>query len=342
MIETGLCYDDVLLVPQYSDIRSRKEVDISSKLGDDLKISLPFVSAPMDTVSGAEMGKALSKAGTLATLHRYNTIEEQVAMLCSVTKEGGRVGAAVGITGDFLERAQALAHYGVSFLCVDVAHGHHIMVKEALKVLKKNVDIHIMAGNVATKQGYNDLSNWGADSVRCNIGGGSTCTTRVQTGHGVPGLATIFECSKTEDFWMKGSGRAKIIADGGIRSSGDIVKALAAGADLVMVGSLLAGTTESPGHIIEANVGQFKEYRGMASKKAQFEWRGKTGSYEGVTTMIPYKGDVANILEDLEKGIRSGFSYSGCRNIEELQESALFIKQTASGQKESAAHILGK
>ena len=342
-METGLCYDDVLLVPQYSDIRSRKEVDISTNLGEDIKLELPLVASPMDTVSGETMAKALDKAGTMAIIHRYNTIEDQVGLVCSVTKDGGRVGAAVGITGDFLERAEALVKYGVSFLCVDVAHGHHVMVKEAIEALKKTVDIHIMAGNIATRQAYIDLSSWGADSVRCNVGGGSTCTTRVQTGHGVPGLHTLHECSRLEGFWMSKNKRAKIIADGGIRNSGDIVKALAAGADLVMVGSLLAGTTEAPGAIVESSAGgEYKEFRGMASKKAQFEWRGKAGSYEGVSTMIPYKGDVGFVLEDLEKGIRSGLSYSGCKNIGELQESALFIKQTPSGRQESNAHILGK
>ena len=337
-METGLCYDDVLLVPQYSDIRSRKEVDISTNLDKNLKLELPLVASPMDTVSGETMAKALDKAGTMAIIHRYNTIEDQVGLVCSVTKDGGRVGAAVGITGDFLERAQALVKYGVSFLCVDVAHGHHIMMKEALEVLKKNVDVHIMAGNVATSAGFNDLSRWGADSVRCNIGGGSACTTRVQTGHGVAGLQTIFDCADGRAVGNK----TKIIADGGIKNSGDIVKALAAGADLVMVGSLLAGTKEAPGHIVESNMGQFKEYRGMASKKAQFEWRGKTGSYEGVSTMIPYKGSVKHILEDLEKGIRSGLSYSGCRNVEQLRDRAIFIKQTANGVQESNPHILGK
>tara|TARA_R110002124_G_scaffold94173_1_gene237942 strand:+ start:1270 stop:2292 length:1023 start_codon:yes stop_codon:yes gene_type:complete len=339
-MKTGLCYDDVLLVPQYSDIRSRLAVDISTDLDDDLKLELPLVSSPMDTISGEKMAKALDKAGTMAVIHRYNTIEEQVGLVCSVTKDGGRVGAAVGITGDFLERAQALVNYGVSFLCVDVAHGHHLMMREALEILKKNVEVHLMAGNVATKRGYTDLSNWGADSVRCNIGGGSACTTRTQTGHGVPGLQTILDCSKITGLRMVGEKRTKIIADGGIRSSGDIVKALAAGADLVMIGSLLAGTTETPGHIVESNTGEFKEYRGMASKRAQFEWRGKTGSFEGVSTMVPYKGDVEFVLEDLEKGIRSGFSYSGCRSIQELQESALWTLQTANGLSESKAHIL--
>ncbi len=331
----GLCYDDVLLVPQYSDIRSRKEVDISTSLGEDIKLELPLVASPMDTVSGEKMAKALDKAGTMAIIHRYNTIEDQVGLVCSVTKDGGRVGAAVGVTGDFLERAQALVKYGVSFLCVDVAHGHHIMMKEAIEVLKKNVDVHIMAGNVATSTGFIDLAEWGADSVRCNVGGGSACTTRIQTGHGIPGLQTLLDCYRNKPKGCK----VKIIADGGIRNSGDIVKAIAAGADLVMIGSLLAGTTEAPGRIIETNGQKLKEYRGMASKEAQFDWRGKTSSLEGVSTFVPYKGSVNNVIADLSRGVKSGLSYSGCRTVQELQEGGLFIRQTSNGLTESKPHI---
>jgi len=345
MIETGLCYDDVLLVPQYSDIRSRAEVDISANLDEQIKLGLPIISSPMDTVTGMDMAVAMGKAGGSAVIHRYNSIEEQCELAINAIRRGTQdstvyVGAAVGVTDDYLERAQALVNVGVSFLCVDVAHGHHISVKEAIEKIKTELEIHIMAGNVATKQGFKDLSSWGADSVRCNIGGGSACTTRIQTGHGVPGLQTIIECARIEGFRVTGKKRTKVIADGGIRNSGDIVKALAAGADLVMLGSLLAGTDEAPGRITEGNIGQFKEYRGMASKKAQFEWRGRASSLEGVSTFIPYKGSVVPILEDLAQGIKSGLSYSGCRNIKELQESALMIQQTPNGFQESGAHIL--
>jgi len=182
-------------------------------------------------------------------------------------------------------------------------------------------------------EGYNDLVDWGADSVRCNIGGGSICSTRIQTGHGVPGLQTIIDCAKTD----RG---APIVADGGIRNAGDIVKALAAGADFVMLGSLLAGTDETPGNVINTRHGKFKSYRGMASKDAQIEWRGKTASLEGIATTVPAKGPVEHILEDLQRGIRSGLSYSGARTIRELQSRALFVRQTASGQAESSTHIL--
>jgi len=245
------------------------------------------------------------------------------------------IGAAIGVSGDYLERASGLVDHGADFLCVDVAHGHHIMMEEALYKLRKlfGDDYHIMAGNVATLQGINDLADWGADSVRCNIGGGSICSTRIQTGHGLPGLQTIIECAKTDR-------DVKIIADGGIKNSGDMVKALAAGADAVMVGSLLAGTTETPGEIfMDAKGTRWKTYRGMASKEAQVEWRGKYSSFEGVATRVPHRGPVEVILEDLEKGIRSGFSYSGARDLRELQAKAQFVVQTTSGLSESRTHI---
>ena len=327
-------YDDVLLVPQFSDIRSRSEIDISTDLGKGVILQLPIFASPMDTISEGAMGSVMGKVGASAIVHRYNTIQEQMNHVNKV--ESPRIiGGAIGISGDYLERASALVDYGADFLCVDVAHGHHIMMKEALRELRKlfGDDYHIMAGNVATLEGINDLSDWGADSVRCNIGGGSICSTRIQTGHGLPGLQTIIECAKTDR-------DVKIIADGGIKNSGDMVKALAAGADAVMVGSLLAGTTETPGEVFMDTKGaRWKTYRGMASKEAQVEWRGKYSSFEGVASRVPYRGPVRNILEDLEKGIRSGFSYTGARDLTELQTKARFVAQTTSGLSESRTHI---
>jgi IMP dehydrogenase len=210
-------------------------------------------------------------------------------------------------------------------------------MERAIKSIREllNDSVHIMAGNVATLEAFNDLADWGADSIRCNIGGGSICSTRIQTGHGMPGLQTLFECAKTDR-------STKIIADGGIRTSGDIVKALAAGADFVMLGSMLAGADESPGEKIITLKGVQKEYRGMASKEAQLDWRGKFSSNEGVSTLIPYKGPVEHILEDLKNGITSGLSYSGARTILELQTKAKFIRQTNAGQIEGLTHILRK
>jgi IMP dehydrogenase len=208
-------------------------------------------------------------------------------------------------------------------------------MKEAIEKIKHMFEdqFHLMAGNIATLEGFNDLADWGADSIRCNIGGGSICSTRIQTGHGLPGLETILECASSDR-------DAVIIADGGIRNSGDIVKALAAGADFVMLGSLFAGTVEAPGELIRTKEGEsMKTYRGMASKDAQMDWRGRYSSNEGVSTMVPYAGPVGSIVADLVGGIKSGLSYSGARNIREFQAKSRFVVQTPASQTESGTHI---
>ncbi|MEK9768800.1 MAG: guanosine monophosphate reductase [Betaproteobacteria bacterium] len=333
-MKKGLTYDDVLLVPQYSDIESRSEVSLATELGRGVDLKLPIISSPMDTVSETDMAGALGDLGGLSIIHRYNSIEEQAGMIASL---GGEVlvGAAVGIAGDYIDRAIACVEAGAKVICVDVAHGHHILMKKAIKKIRKAVGkkIHIMAGNVATLEGFNDLADWGADSIRCNIGGGSICTTRVQTGHGVPGLETIFQCSKSDR-------NAKIIADGGIKNSGDIVKALAAGADAVMLGSLLAGTSESPGRTFKDADGKLRKvYRGMASAEAQKDWRGRVSSQEGVSSSVPWRGPVGNVIEGLERGIRSGLSYSGARSVKELQAKAQWLQQSNASTTESSAHI---
>lgn len=338
-METALTYDDVLLLPQYSDIRSRSEVDISSNLGNGLRLGLPIFSSPMDTISEVAMAEAMNNGGGAAILHRYNSVQQQVEMIRAAKNAGvANIGFAVGIDNGYLDRAEECVKAGATFVCIDVAHGHHIKMREALKNLRYELgsSIHIMAGNVATIEGINDLADWGADSVRCNIGGGSICSTRIQTGHGHPGLQTIFDCSRTDR-------DVAIIADGGIRNSGDIVKALAAGADAVMLGSLLSGTRETPGEILTDGTGRkYKTYRGMASKEAQMDWRGRYSSFEGVSATVPYRGKAKNVLEDLERGIRSGLSYSGCRSIHELQHRAKFVRQTSAGLGESRTHILAR
>jgi len=336
MFNHGVSYDDVLLVPQYSDIKSRSEINLSSHLGNDLSLTLPLISSPMDTVTESNMCISMDSFGGAGIVHRYNTIDEQSKIVSyAATKISNNLGAAVGITGDYLERASEIYNQGANFICVDVAHGHHGSMKTALKRLRVMLgdNFHIMAGNVATLQAINDLADWGADSVRCNIGGGSICSTRVQTGHGMPGLQTIFECAKTDR-------DVAIIADGGIKNSGDIVKALAAGADAVMCGSLFAGTEQSPGEIFADRDGfKWKTYRGMASKEAQVDWKGKYSSFEGVSSRVPYRGSVADILFDLDKGIRSGLSYSGSRTIKQFQATAQFMTQTTAGATESGTHI---
>ena len=334
----AVTYDDMLLVPQYSDITSRSEVDIGSYLGEK-KFTLPIIASPMDTISESAMAKVMGNLGGLAVLHRYNSIDEQQKMAHEVVSHAdwsGQVAAAIGVTGDYLERAEALIAAGTDILCIDVAHGHHILMKKALETLRNEYDnhIYIIAGNVCTLEGINDVADWGANAVRCNIGGGSICSTRLVTGHGLPGLQTIFDCARTDR-------DVKIIADGGIKTSGDIVKALAAGADFVMCGSLLAGTSQSPGSVISTGNGYpVKEYRGMASKDAQLDWRNKSSTPEGVATHISYKGSVVPILEQLAGGIKSGFSYSGARTLAQLQQCAEWSRQTAAGVSESDTHIL--
>ena len=340
----GLSFDDILLTPQYSTIKSRKEIDIGNVIkysNGFYKTTLPIISAPMDTVTEVEMSTAMSKAGGLSIIHRYNTIKEQSRLVYDSSKHNSFTGAAIGVSGDYYERAQELVRNGAMMLCVDVAHGHHILVKDALTKLKQDFGfVHLMAGNVATMNAFSDLSDWGADSIRVGVGGGSICSTRIQTGHGVPTLQSVMDIRKN---WRNGS-RPLLIADGGFKTSGDIVKALALGADFVMLGSMLAGTMEAPGKIIERPFGsamrKYKTYRGMASKEAQFDWKGSHSSNEGVSTTIPYKGLVSDVLEDIRNGIRSGFSYSGSRNLRELREKVVYIEQSSASMKESSTHIM--
>ena len=333
-IKEGLAFEDVLLKPRYSSIKSRTEINLSSVFNDRHSLSLPIIAAPMDTVSESPMAAAMDQSGAMAVIHRYNSIDEQCRHIQSLPASA-TVGAAIGVSGDYMERATELYRSGCRFYCVDIAHGHHILMREALGNLREafGSEVTIMAGNVATLQGFNDLADWGADAVRVGIGGGSICSTRIQTGHGVPTLQSVINCSSSDR-------NAKLVADGGIRTSGDIVKALAAGADFVMLGSLLAGTSEAPGRLIKQGDGSMRKvYRGMASKEAQIDWRGHTASVEGVTSSVPLKGPVAGILRDLERGIRSGLSYSGARNLSEFRSFATFVKQTSAGAVESSTHI---
>ena len=338
MYKQTIAFDDVLLQPQYSDITSRKEVSLSAPLDNLRKLKIPIIASPMDTVSEWKMASSLSSMGGMAIIHRYNSIEEQADQVKNAlaVPDCTIVGAAVGVSGDFVERAVRCYEAGAKVICIDVAHGDHAMVKTAIASLREQLgmNIHIMAGNVATPEGFNRLADWGANSIRVGIGGGSICSTRIQTGHGVPTLQSIIDCARTDR-------DAILIADGGIKNSGDIVKALAAGADVVMLGSLLAGTDETPSETFRDRDGRcFKAYRGMASAEAQKAWRGKTCSLEGVSTTIPCKGSVKNVVEELLTGVRSGLSYSGARDISELQSKARFILQSHAASIESSTHIL--
>ena len=343
MIKTALTFDDILLVPAYSTITSRNEVSLQQDLDRNINLQLPVISSPMDTVTEVDMCIAMSRAGGLGIIHRYNSIQQQVDMVRLARGTGAKyVGAAVGSTGDFLERGKELFRAGADVICVDVAHGHHENVKIAMERLNNDFayDCHLMVGNVATGQAFQDLSDWGADSIRANVGGGSICSTRLNTGFGVPTMSTIFDCVQTQAYK---TGKTKLIIDGGIKYTGDMVKAYAAGAHFVMCGSMLAGTDQSPGEtFIDGNGVKMKNYRGMASREAQNDWRGKSSAPEGISTFIKHKGSVEPILDDIRGNIQSGFSYAGARNFKELAGKVQFIQQTSAGMSESFTHILNK
>lgn len=336
-----LSYDDICLIPQYSDIRSRTEVSTSVKIFDQ-EFQTPIVSSPMDTVTGVEMAKFLSGNNTaLPVLHRYMTIREQMRAYEESSFElTTPVCVAIGASGDFKERAKSLHSVGCRMYCIDVAHGDHVLVVEAIRWLRKSFGKHvwIMAGNVGTPTGYIRLAKAGADAVRLLIATGSICSTALQTGFSTPSVSTIMEVQK-----VKKQYGVSIIADGGIKTSGDILKALACGADLVMIGSLLAGTDLAPGKFFQDKEGKkFKEYRGMASIQAQVDYKGDYSSNEGISTFIPFKGETWKVVEELQRGIRSGFSYAGARSLEEFQNEVYVARRSFAAHAESTTHILSR
>ena len=466
----GLTFDDVLLVPKYSDITSRSQTNLGTKLSRNISINIPFVSANMDTVTESSMAVAMARAGGIGIIHRFLTIKEQSNEVLKVKRSGsviienpysisseksiqdalnyaedkeisgllvidsnsklvgiiterdllfansngnirdimtkdvvtakpgvtldeakeilhkhrieklpilddsgiikglitskditinadfpnaskdkkGRplVGAAVGVKGDFLERSESLLDAGVDVLVVDIAHGHSENAINTVRNIKKAFpDCELIAGNIATAQGAEDLIKAGVDAVKVGVGSGSICITRVITGSGVPQLTAVMDCAKIgKDHGIP------IISDGGTRTSGDATKALAAGASSVMIGSMLGGTDESPGTVLTKNGKRFKVYRGMASLAASIGRKTKeTGSFsfdddlndyvaEGVEAMVPYKGTVVDILKQLTGGVRSGLSYCGAHSILQMQDNAEFIKMSGAGFAESQPH----
>ncbi|MFN8497760.1 MAG: IMP dehydrogenase [Anaerolineae bacterium] len=469
----GLTFDDVLLVPRHSAIRSRSDVSTATPLSRNISLSIPIVSANMDTVTESAMAIALARAGGIGIIHRFNTPQRQAAEVAKVkraesyvvehpytiavtanvgegrrlmdtldtggllvmdgetlvgilterdilfeedadrpvrelmtprerlitaspdtpvdearailhrhkieklplldaqgkvcgvitskdivkrkqfplaTKDGKgrlRVGAAVGVRPGFLERAGLLLDAGADTIVVDIAHGHSDNAIDAVRALRRAFGrIDIIAGNVATAEGVAALADAGADAVKVGVGPGSICVTRIVTGFGVPQLSAIMECAAA----ARRAG-VPIVADGGIRTSGDIVKALAAGGQTVMIGSLLAGTTESPGLTVMRRGRKFKVSRGMASLAAnisrqgtepgdtapgEVDWQAVVA--EGVEAVVPYRGDVGEVLGQLVGGLRSGLSYAGATTIEELQANARFVRITQAGVKESGPH----
>jgi len=467
----GLTFDDVLLVPKFSDITSRTQTDLKTKLSQNITLNIPFVSANMDTVTESAMAVAMSRAGGIGIIHRFLTIQEEANEVLKVKRSGsvmienpysisperkvqdaisytkdkgvsgllvvdssdnlvgivterdllfetekdklisdimtkdlvtakqgisldeakkilhknkieklpiiddsgkvkglitsmdianienypistkdkkGRpmVGAAVGVKGDFMERAEALLEAGADVIVVDIAHGHSENAINTIKNIKKAFpNCELIAGNVATAHGTEDLIKAGVDAVKVGVGSGSICITRVITGSGVPQLTAVMDCAAIGKKYG-----IPIISDGGTRNSGDATKALAAGSSTVMIGSMFGGTDESPGTVLTKNGKRFKVYRGMASLAASLGRKSKeTGitsfdddlnDYvaEGVEAMVPYKGTVTDILKQLTGGLRSGLSYCGAHSISQMQQNAEFIKMSRAGFAESQPH----
>lgn len=338
--EKQLCFDDILLVPQSSDVNSRSDISLSTSIGYEsrrIDLYLPVVSAPMDTICEEDMAIELAKHGAFGIIHRYLDIEKQKDIIFNVAKQKYFVGAAVGIKNDVVKQVESLVFAGAKMICIDVANGHSIHAVNAVKQIRKAFpDLHIMSGNVSTADAFLQLSLAGADSIRVGIGGGSMCTTRIVTGHGIPTLASIIEIN---DMLQRMDLPTSIVADGGIRNTGDMVKAFAAGANAVMLGSILAGHDESPGDIMyDKNNQPYKEIRGMASLAAQENWRGSASVVEGISTTVKYKGAVSNTLNEIRGGIASGCSYSGVYHLEDLSYNAQYVTVSPNTVKENHPH----
>ena len=341
----ALTYDDIQLIPNYSEVQSRQQIELTTSISKNWSINIPIVGSCMDTVTEFEMASTLMEMGGVGCIHRFMSIEEQVKQvqkLAAFRETDLSLGhlpimAAVGVVGDYLDRAVALEEAGCNIILIDVAHGHHSNMEIALKELKSNLEEYtdVIAGNIATAEAADDLIAWGADGLRVGIGGGSLCTTRVKTGFGVPNVTSIEEVVKIADQW-----EIPVMADGGIKSSGDIAKALAVGADCVMVGSLLAGTKESPGAILETPAGLYKRYRGSASLETKVTHGQKSRNVEGESTTIPFKGGVKFIINGLTDGIRSAFSYAGADNIMDYWVNATYNVVTNAGLAEAKPHLI--
>lgn len=331
----AITFSDVLIKPKYSEVTSRSNVDLTTDMGK-FKLRLPIISANMKHITGEKMAAELSKCGGLGILHRFNTVtDNREQYIDAITPEClGKprpiVGVSIGVKKEDIRRFRLLYHHGARIFCIDVAHGHHILVKNMIDLIRQESsnDVCIIAGNIATSDAIYDLANWGADIVKVGIGPGSVCQTRNKTGVGVPQLSALEECSNQ---LLRQNKHVKIIADGGIQTPGDIAKALKY-ADAVMIGSMIAGTSETPGNVYkDVNNQYYKVYGGSASG----ENKGESKFVEGMTKQVPFKGHVKYILREIEQGLQSAFSYVGASNVREYKDKCEFITITNAGTQES-------
>lgn len=357
----GLTFDDVLLIPAESHVLPN-QVDLSTDLADNLHLKVPFISAGMDTVTESSMAIAMALQGGLGVIHKNMSIDAQageVATVKGVDLPGNfdkaavdknkrlLVAAAVGVTSDTLQRAEALLKAGADAIVIDTAHGHSAGVLRKIKEIRDHFpDVTLIAGNVATAEATKALYDAGVDVVKVGIGPGSICTTRVVAGVGVPQITAVYDAASVAREYHK-----TIIADGGIKYSGDIVKALAAGGNAVMMGEMFSGTTEAPGKVFEIDGKKYKSYRGMGSVAAMAQAHGSSDRYfqggvneanklvpEGIEGREEYKGDVSDIIFQMVGGLRSGMGYVGAPDIPTLIEKAQFVQITNAGLRESHPH----
>lgn len=360
-----LTFDDVLLLPGYSDF-TRQDISLKTKLTKTIELNLPLVSSPMDTVTESKLAISLARLGGIGIIHRNLTIDQQVEEVRKVKQEHLLVGAAIGTHPGFEKRVEALIKASVDCIVVDSAHGNAKFIIDAVTYIKNHFPkIQVIAGNIATKEGAENLINAGADGLRVGMGPGAICTTRIVSGMGVPQLTAVHEVKE-----VAVKANVPIVADGGIKYSGDMVKALAAGASTVMMGSFFASCEESPGKVVELEAShvparfksilkdgvkmyKFKEYRGMGSKgamekgkeiKSEDEYHGKHYGNdkvlvaEGVEGLTPIKGTVRDMIDQAVGGIKSGMYYIGAKTINSLWEKAQFIKITQASLAESHPH----
>lgn len=342
-IPLGLSYDDVLLVPQYSKINSRSDVDLSIQITPKVKLGIPIMSINMSDVTGVKMAITLGKMGGMGLLPRFETPETQAEMVSEVKKTGVLVGAAIGCRQGYLTRAEMLVGAGVDILTLDVAHGGMLQAIEATRELKRKFGkkTDIVSGVVGTYESACDLFKAGADSVRVGVGPGTICITRTQTGVGVPQITAVMDAYRAAKKYNK-----TVICDGGTKNSGDMVKGLAAGAAAILAGSQFAGHDEAPGKMVVIDGKKYKTYNASTSltekinhsKKLFGLGKNYTKHVEGVESLVPYKGPLKNSVDQMLANIRSGLSYCGAENIPQLWEKARFIRVSPMGNRENGAH----
>ena len=357
-MKTALTYDDIQLVPSFSNIKSRQNINLRTMLSERYGLVNPIVASPMDTVCEFDMALKMAQLGGVGCIHRFMSITHQCDIVEELQKAiyfdepfnvaedwGGMLDtwhaeipqvpimAAIGVQEEDKKRALELSKSGANVLLIDVAHGDHQNVIDMIhwcKTQDELVDVDIIAGNIATAEAAELLQTYGADGLRVGIGGGSLCTTRIKTGFGVPNVTSLEDIARVSN--------VPIMADGGLRSSGDISKALAVGADNVMLGSLLAGTDESPGKILETPNGLYKRYRGSASLETKVSHGQAARNVEGESTTIPYKGGVKFIINGLLDGVKSALSYAGADNLKSYNPN--YVVVTNAGQNEAKPHLL--